>query len=236
MCEVDVYLQQDGETSKILEDVLKVEATTEGVTLYSIREPVRSVRATIREFDSQKHALLLVPLPTCTVLDWIMKRRSIRKYTEAPISDEQVQILLQAAMAAPSGSDIRPWAFIVVRDAIRRQALAELHRWSAMCAEAPLVIAVLGDPTASDHWIEDCSAAVENLLLTVTGLNLGAVWVAVYPRPEREDHVRKVLNIPESLRVLCLIPIGHPAEEKPPRTRYEENKVHYECFGNIRKA
>lgn len=169
----------------------------------------------------------------CDVLDFIMKRRSIRKYTDKPIEDEQVITLLKAAMAAPSASDIRPWAFVVVRDAARRKALAELHQWSVMCAEAPLVIAVLGDPSASDHWVEDCSAAVENLLLAVAGLNLGAVWVAVYPRQEREAHVRKVLNIPENLRVLCLIPIGHPAEEKPPRTRYEESKVHYERFGGI---
>lgn len=233
MCETDVYLQKNGETVKILENVLKAETTVEGVTLYSLFEPARTVRAIIRGYDSQSHTLTLGSMPASVVLGWIMKRRSIRHYTDVPIANEQVHFLLQAAMAAPSANDIRPWAFIVVRDAARRKALAELHRWSGMCAEAPLVIAVLGDPSASDHWVEDCSAAVENLLLAVAGLDLGAVWVAVYPRTEREAQVRAVLEIPEKMRVLCLLPIGHPAEDKPPRTRYEESKVHYERFGNL---
>ena len=161
---------------------------------------------------------------------WILKRRSIRAYTAAPAADIQVQALLQAAMAAPSANDVRPWAFVVVRDPARRRALAETHPWSQMCAEAPAVIVVLGDPQASDHWIEDCSAATENLLLTAAWLDLGAVWVAVYPHTEREAHVRHALLIPDRLRVLCLLPVGHPAEQKPPRTRFEASKVHYETL------
>jgi len=163
-------------------------------------------------------------------LEWILRRRSIRTYTDAPVSDGQVQALLRAAMAAPSGNDVRPWAFVVVRDAQRRKALAETHQWSHMCANAQVVLAVIGDPLASDYWMEDCSAAVENLLLAATALDLGSVWVAVYPREKREAHVRSVLNIPANLRVLCLVPIGHPGESKPPRTRYEESKVHDEIF------
>jgi nitroreductase len=100
-----------------------------------------------------------------------------------------------------------------------------------MCANAPLVIAVIGDPSASEHWVEDCSAAAENLLLAAAALDLGSVWVAVYPRAEGEARVRSILGIPADLRVLCLLPIGHPAESKPPRTRYEESKVHDETFG-----
>ncbi|MBM3471335.1 MAG: nitroreductase family protein [Armatimonadetes bacterium] len=162
----------------------------------------------------------------------ILKRRSIRAYTGAPVAEDKVRALLQAAMAAPSANDVRPWAFIVVRDQARRRALAQTHRWAHMCASAPVVIAVVGDPTASDHWVEDCSAATENLLLAAAGLDLGAVWVAVYPREQREAYVRKELGIPDRLRVLCLVPVGHPAETKPPRTRYEEGKVHHESFGN----
>jgi nitroreductase len=107
---------------------------------------------------------------------------------------------------------------------------ADTHSWSSMCANAPVVIAVVGDPQSSVPWAEDCSAAVENLLLAVTGLNLGAVWVGIYPRPERKTRVREILNIPEGLRVLCLVPVGNPAEVKTPRTRYEESKVHYEVM------
>lgn len=169
-------------------------------------------------------------------IEWILKRRSIRAYTDAPVSDEQVDALLRAAMSAPSANDLRPWAFVVVRDAKRRQALAEIHQWSYMCSRASVVITVLGDPGASRHWVEDCSAATENLLLAATCLNLGAVWVAIYPDAGREARVRQILNIPEQYRILCLVPVGQPAETKPPRTRYEESKVYAETFGNRAKA
>jgi len=165
-------------------------------------------------------------------LDWILKRRSIRSYADAPVSDEQVETLLRAAMAAPSANDVRPWAFVVVRVAERRKALAKIHQWSTMWAKAPVVIVVLGDPEASSHWVEDCSAATENLLLAVAGMELGAVWVAIYPHPDCEAGVRQLLDIPERFRVLCLVPVGQPAETKSPRTRYEESKVHVETFGN----
>jgi len=163
-------------------------------------------------------------------LDFIFKRRSIRAYKREPISDEAVQALLEAAMAAPSANDIRPWAFVVVRDEAKRKELAAIQPWSGMCAKAAVVFVVIGYPTASDHWVEDCSAATENLLLAATALDLGAVWVAVYPRLDRERRVRTILDIPEHLRVLCLVPVGIPDEQKPPRTRFEADKVHHEVW------
>lgn len=232
MCETTVYLERDGQLEKLMDDVVWIEVNGTNLTLTRLFEPPRTVQAVILEINSLDHeAILVLPGESPATLEWILKRRSIRAYSDAPVSDAQAQGLLQAAMAAPSADDARPWAFVVVRDPEKRQALAETHQWSQMCAQAPVVIAVLGDPAASDHWVEDCSAATENLLLAAAGLDLGAVWVAVYPRPQREDHVRQVLDIPDQLRVLCLVPVGHPAETKPPRTRYEEGKVHYEAFG-----
>lgn len=231
MCEITVYWEQDGTKEKLMEDVARIEIKPDGVVLHKTFDPPREVRAAVREIDALEHTIALTPLPPVPALDWIMKRRSIRKYTDAPVTAEQVQALLQAAMAAPSANDVRPWAFVVVRETARRQSLSEIHQWSYMCAGAPVVIAVLGDPSASDHWIEDCSAAAENLLLAAAGLDLGSVWVAIYPHPEREARVRVILNVPANLRVLCLLPVGHPSESKPPRTRYEESKVHHETFG-----
>jgi nitroreductase len=164
------------------------------------------------------------------MLDLIKRRRSIRQYTNQDVTEEEVRQLLEAAMAAPSSSARDPWHFIVVRDAATRQKLSQTHTFSDMAARAPVVIAVCGDEKVSDQWTFDCAAATENLLLAVTALGLGAVWAGVYPRAEREMHVRDVLNIPSNIRILCLIPIGHPAEEKPPRTRYNAAKVHYEQF------
>jgi nitroreductase len=165
-------------------------------------------------------------------MDWILKRRSIRVYAVAPVTDEQVETLLRAAMAAPSANNVRPWAFVVVRDAEQRKALAKIHKWSSMCAKAPVVIVVLGEPETSQHWVEDCSAATENLLLAAAGLDLGAVWVAIYPHVDCEARVRQLLKIPEPFRVLCLVPVGRPAETKSPHSRYEASKVHVETFGN----
>lgn len=164
------------------------------------------------------------------MLELIKKRRSIRKYTDEPLSDADVKSLLEAAMAAPSANNRQPWEFVVVRDEALRRQLAKTHRWSGMCADAPVVFVVCGHDEQADHWVEDTSAATENLLLAAAGLDLGAVWVAVYPRAQREKHVQEVLGLPEELRVLCLVPVGHPAESKPPHTKYDDAKVHYEGY------
>lgn len=164
------------------------------------------------------------------VMDLILKRRSIRKYTDAPVSAEQVEILLRAAMAAPSANNKQPWRFIVVRDPEKRKALSKVHKWSGMCAGAALVVVVLGDPDVSSFWVEDCSAATENLLLAAADLGLGGVWVAVSPDSFDEASVRSILNIPETFRVFCLVPLGYPAETKSPRTQYDAGKVHFEVF------
>ena len=98
-----------------------------------------------------------------------------------------------------------------------------------MLLEAPLCIAVCGDKNiSSQYWVQDCSAAAENLLLAATALGLGAVWLGVYPREERVNPIRKVLNIPENIVPLNLISIGYPAEKKEPRTQYDEKRVHLE--------
>jgi nitroreductase len=164
------------------------------------------------------------------MLNLIQKRRSIRQYTHEPLSDTDIKALLEAAMAAPSANNVQPWEFIVVRREDFRRQLAELHSWSFMCADAPVVFVVCGDEQRSDHWVEDTSAATQNLLLAAVGLGLGAVWVGVYPRSQREEYVRNILGIPGKLRVLCLVPVGHPAESKPSHTKYDESKVHYDGY------
>jgi nitroreductase len=164
------------------------------------------------------------------MIDLIKRRRSIRRYTSDPVSEEHVRQLLEAAMSAPSGRAIDPWHFIVVRDAATRQKLAATHTFSDMCSRSPVVIAVCGDEHLSDHWISDDAAAAENILLAATALGLGAVWVGIYPRAEREAYVHEVLDVPSHIRILCLIPVGHPDEQKPPRTRFNAERVHVDKF------
>jgi len=157
----------------------------------------------------------------------IFTRRSIRRYTAEPVDEKIVKILLEAAMAAPSSSNRKPWHFIVATDRKRLDSLADAHPYGKMLFQAPLCIAVCGDPAISEGaWVQDCSAATENLLLAVAAMGLGAVWLGVYPKEERIAFTRRILDIPETIYPLNLISIGHKAEEKAPRTQYDETRVH----------
>ncbi len=160
----------------------------------------------------------------------IFARRSIRAYTERPVSEEDIRSLLEAGMAAPSANNNQPWHFVVVRsrDVLRR--LAEKHPYGKMLAGAALAVVVCGDPALSDWWVQDCAAATENILVAAAGLGLGGVWVGCHGREEREKAVRGILGIPDKLGVLSLISLGHPAEKKAPRTQYEEERVHWDRY------
>jgi len=161
------------------------------------------------------------------MLETIFARRSIRQYTDEPVTEEQIQKLLEAAMAAPSANNSQPWHFVVVQDREQLRRLADAHPYGRMQAHAALSVAVCADPSLSPrYWVQDCSAATENLLLAATALGLGAVWLGVYPREGRVAHIREILGIPEHIQVLCLVAIGHPAEKKPPRTQYNPQRVH----------
>jgi nitroreductase len=162
-----------------------------------------------------------------TPIDWILKRRSIRKYTRENVNDTMITALIKAAMAAPSASNRTPWHFIVIKDRKQLDSLADAHLYGKMLYEAPLCIAVCGDTTVSElYWVQDCSAATENLLLAAAGLNLGGVWLGVYPRQERVTQIKNILQLPSHIIPLNLIAVGHPAEKKKARTQYDETRVH----------
>ena len=172
---------------------------------------------------------------TVDALDLLLARRSIRRYTHEDVSPEDEQKLIDAAFAAPSANNTRPWHFVMVRDPETRAHLSRVHQWARMCARAPLVIAVLGRPD-STWWIEDCSAATENVLLEAHSLGLGAVWVGTRDETTegRRDEMRalEILGAPtDGWRCLCLIAVGHPAETKAPRTQRQASKLSFERFG-----
>lgn len=157
----------------------------------------------------------------------MLARRSIRRYTNEPISEEEIRRLLEAAMAAPSASNRQPWHFVVVTERSTLDALAQRHPYGKMLFEAPLCIAVCGE-SENDYWVQDCAAATQNILVCATEMGLGSVWLGVHPRGDREHSVRDTLGMPPHYGPLCLIALGHPAEEKQPRTQYEEERVHRE--------
>jgi nitroreductase len=159
-------------------------------------------------------------------LDILFARRSIRKYTGEPVTDQEVTSLLEAGMAAPSASNRKPWHFCLIADKAALGKLAEGHPYGKMLTQAELAIAVCGDPAISSWWVQDCTAATENILIAASGLGLGAVWLGCHGAGEREQLVRDVAGIPAGIGVLCLISIGRPGEKKEPRTQYDPERVH----------
>jgi nitroreductase len=164
-------------------------------------------------------------------LDVILARRSIRKYTSEPVTDEDIKKLLEAAMAAPTGGNRKPWHFIIIKERETLDRLAVRHPYGKMLTEAPLCIAVCGDPSLTplprNFVPQDCSAATMNILHAAVALGLGAVWIGL-ALDEHYDMAHSLLGIPEDIVPHNLIAIGHPAEQKEPRTQYDETRVHRE--------
>jgi len=161
----------------------------------------------------------------------ILSRRSIRRYTDKPVSDEVVEQLLKSAMSAPSAGNEQPWHFVVIRDRQILNEIPKIHPYSGMLKEAPLAILICGDESLQKYkgyWVQDCSAATENLLIAVNALGLGGVWLGVYPIEDRVVGIRKLLGMPESVIPFALISISYPAEQKPPADRYDESRVHHD--------
>lgn len=160
----------------------------------------------------------------------ILKRRSIRKFTDEKVTDAQIEDLLKAAMAAPSARNSQPWEFYVVKNK-ELQAKVKEGIPSANY-DGDIFIIVCGDRNNiaggedNGFWIQDCAAATENLLLEVTNLGLGAVWCGLYPRTAKAEVVSNALGLKENITPVTLLVIGHPNEEKEPMTYYKEEKVH----------
>lgn len=167
-------------------------------------------------------------------LDIFYKRRSIRKFTGEPVSREDLTTLLKVAMSGPSAMNAQPWEFVVVTEIETLNKLRKNLIFAKMVA--PAAICVLGSKRLQVNkggdrfWVQDCSAATENILLAATAMSLGAVWIGIHPVHLFERQVKSILNLPAGVTPLNLIMIGHPAEEKESRTQYDEKRVHWGTF------
>ncbi|MBR4572070.1 MAG: nitroreductase family protein [Prevotella sp.] len=165
------------------------------------------------------------------ILGSIMTRTSVRRYTDQPVTKETVEKLLRAGMAAPTAVNKQPWHFVAITSREKLDELAGTGRNGGMLRQAPLAIVVCGDMDKAltgkgqDFWIQDCSAATENILLAAHALGLGAVWTGVYPMDERVAEVSKVLALPQNLVPLCTIIIGYPAEQPKPKDKWKPENV-----------
>lgn len=159
----------------------------------------------------------------------IFERRSIRKYLPRPISEDDAEKLLRAAMAAPSAGNQQPWEFIVIRDKEKMDAITKIHPYSQMLKEAQLAIVVCADLDRESHqgyWVQDCAAATQNLMLEAQHLNIGSVWLGVYPREDRVEKIKELLGIPQRVIPLSIVSLGYPAETKKPSDRYDSSRIH----------
>lgn len=162
----------------------------------------------------------------------IITRRSIRKYEDKPVDDMQIQKLLRAAMYAPSAGNEKPWHFIVIKDRDNLNKITTFHPFTQMLKEAPLAILVCADTSNikydGAYWIQDIAASVQNILLQGESMGLGTCWCGVYPRQELVDGMSKLFNLPENIKPVSIIAVGHPAEKREVKERFDPDRVHYE--------
>ncbi len=165
------------------------------------------------------------------VLEAIFTRRSIRKYSEGNITQDQLMTIIKAGCFAPSAHNRQPWHFVVIKDKEKLQAIAGVHTYGKMLPGADICIVVCGDKQRQPETgflIEDCSAAIQNMLLAAHGLGLGSVWCGLYPVTHLTKEMKKLLSLPSSVIPVGLISLGLKGEERTVQDRFDESKVHYE--------
>lgn len=174
-----------------------------------------------------------------SLIDSIFKRRSIRKYIEKEVENEKLVLLLKAAMAAPTAANRQPWEFIVVNNREKLNELRSTLREGQY--NAPVAIVVCGNMNLAfsnkdkEIWTQDCSAAIENMLIAAVELGLGSVWIGLYPTLSKCKPVCKVLNIPDHVIPMSVVYFGYPDEVKEPRTQYNEKRIYWQEYEPERK-
>ena len=164
-------------------------------------------------------------------IDNIMTRTSVRQYTGQIVPDDTLEIILKAAMAAPSAINKQPWHFVILKDQAKRDKIGEiLQGVGDKTKTAGAVVLVCGDKNrfiedAPEYWVQDCSAATENLLLAVNALNLGAVWCGIYPVQDRVKQVSELLALPENIIPLNVVTIGYPTTDNQPKEKWDPSKL-----------
>jgi len=165
----------------------------------------------------------------------IMTRTSCRSFSDKLVTEAQIDTLVRAAMAAPTAVNQQPWQVIVVTDREILDSIASNCRNIKMAAEAPMAIVLCGDMAiardkAEDFWVQDLSAATENVLLAANAMGLGAVWCGIYPIPDRTKFISSLLELPADVIPLNVIPVGVPEGKLQPKEKFKEERVHYNGY------
>lgn len=191
-----------------------------------------SIQLTSAKSDSRQQTA-----DDAAVYQAILSRTSVRAYTEQAVEKAKVEKMLRAAMAAPSAVNKQPWHFVVINNKNTLGQIARLTPNTGMAAGAPLAIVVCGDMKKAldgegrDFWVQDVSAATENLLLEAHALGLGAVWTGVYPIKDKVKAIRELLKLPETIVPLTTVVIGYPKEAPRPKDKWKPANISYNTFG-----
>ncbi len=172
------------------------------------------------------------------MIDCIMTRASVRSYTGEQINDSLVNKILRAGMAAPTAANQQPWQFIVVNEQNLKDSITAAFEYTKMVENCSFAVVVCGDMDNlfegdipdGGFWVEDCSAASENMLLAAHALGIGGVWCGIYPIKDREDRLRSILNLPSNLTPLNVMAFGYPAHPVAPKDKWITSKIHYNAF------
>lgn len=165
------------------------------------------------------------------VMEAILKRRSIRQFTNQPIAQDDLNTLLRAAMMAPTARNCQEWEFVVVRNKETFKKMMHVHPYAKMLEQADCAIIVCGNTQrehAPGYWMADCGAATQNILLAATSLGIGSVWLGVYPNEARMKGLSQLLGLPDYVKPLNIIALGYPAEKKEEVDRFDPAKIHTE--------
>ena len=172
------------------------------------------------------------PVPLAGEMDpltAILTRRSVRSYTNRPVSEETLRAVLRAGMSAPSAGNEQPWVCVIIRDKAALAKAGEINPYAKFAVQAPLAVLVRGDTTldrTGGFWPLDCAACTQNMLLAAHALGLGAVWTGIWPLPERMEGFRTLAGLPSFIVPLALVVMGYPAEHPGPEDRFKAERIH----------
>ena len=164
----------------------------------------------------------------------IFTRRSIRQYKSDPVGQNNIKLILQAAMAAPSAHNHQPWCFIIISDPDTLDRIRAFHPYAEMLSSAPVAILVCGDKRIepnSGYLTQDCAAATQNMLLAAHDIGLGSVWIGIYPKEERMARTAEIVQLPEHILPVSLVALGVPGQIKPRQDRFKPERIHKNSWG-----
>lgn len=193
------------------------------LSVYKFAEVKKELDNTTLSATTQREAVLSV----------IHGRKSVRHFLDKPVSKEDLTTIMKAGMAAPSGHNTQPWQFIAIEDRETMKTLRQELEWATGLDQSPAAIVVCGDMSKVDKrnpefWITDTSAATQNILLAIEGMGLGGVWCTLYPGKERMEYAREVLDLPEHIMPLCIIPLGYPTGVEQAKDKFKSENIHWE--------